>query len=126
MAWSNHRRMEIKPPSGLTLTWRLWRHCCCRYGFYPLLVAPIVTSGCLLSLYSSAGCDFLRVNIGFTPSNAAWNQSTAELGLFYYQSGIPDENTYKSALLDGCRPYREQFNTDFIEDDRTWKVAKIM
>ena len=116
----------MKAPSGLTLTWRLWRHCCCRYGWYPLLVAPIVTSGCLLSLYSSAGCDFLRVNVGFTPSNSAWSQSTAELGLFYYQSGIPDDNKYKSALLDGCRPYEDQFNIDFIEDDRTWKVAKIM
>lgn len=112
--------------SGLTLTWRLWRHCCCRYGWYPLLVAVIVTTGWLSSLYSSAGCDFIRLDIGFTPSNEAWNQSTAELGLFVYQSGESSMNKYHEAFVDGCQWYEDTFNEDFIEHDRTWKVARIM
>ena len=132
MSWTNNELPEERPkkstksPSGLTHTWRLWRHCCCRYGWYPLLVAPIVTTGCMLSLYSSAGCDFIRVDVGFTPSNPAWNQSTAELGLFLYQSEEPETNKYREALVDGCRWYEDDFNEDFIDDDRTWKVARIM
>jgi hypothetical protein len=133
MEWKNSQLDEEEPqnmkngsPSGLTHTWRLWRHCCCRYGWYPLLVAPLVTAGCLLSLHASAGCDFLRVNVGFTPSNEAWNQSTAELGLFFYQSGEPEINKYREALVDGCRWYEDDFNEAFIDDDRTWKVTRIM
>jgi hypothetical protein len=132
MTWKNPKleqeepKMNYKTGSGLTLTWRLWRHCCCRYGWYPLLVAPVVTAGCLLSLYSSAGCDFIRVNVGFTPSNEAWNKSTAELGLFFYQSGEPDMNKYRESLIDGCKWYEDAFNEDFIQDDRTWNVARVM
>lgn len=119
-------KMAIKTQSGLTLTWKLWRHCCCRYGWYPLFVAPVVTAGCMFSLYSSAGCDFIRVNVGFTPSNEAWNQSTAELGLFFYQSGEAEANKYRASLVDGCQWYEDIFNDHFIEDDRTWQVARIM
>jgi hypothetical protein len=115
-----------KTPSGLIYTWRLWRHCCCRYGWYPLVVAPIVTAGCFLSLYSSGGCDFLRVDVGFTPSNEAWNQSKAELGLFYYQSGIDDNEKLINSLTEGCQWYEDSFSEMFINDDRTWTVARIM
>lgn len=115
-----------KAPSGLIHSWRLWRHCCCRYGWYPLIVAPIVTAGCFLSLYSSGGCDFVRVNVGFTPTNDAWNQSTVEMGFFYYQSGIPHDDNLFDAFAEGCRPYESDFNDNFIQDDRTWKVARIM
>ena len=61
-----------------------------------------MTAGCLLSLYSSAGCDFLRVDVGFTPSNEAWTQSTAELGLFYYQTGVDNIDNIVGAVTDGC------------------------
>ena len=115
-----------KAPSGLQHTWRLWRYCCCRYGWYPLLVAPIVTVGCLLSIYSSAGCDFIRVDVGFTPSNTGWNNSTLELGLFLYQSGETDTNKYYAAFVDGCRSYTDEFVEEFVQDDRTWRVAQIM
>lgn len=80
----------------------------------------------MFSLYSSAGCDFIRVNVGFTPSNEAWNQSTAELGLFFYQSGEAEANKYRASLVDGCQWYEDIFNDHFIEDDRTWQVARIM
>ena len=127
----NHSEMFEKPkrfetPSGLIHTWRLWRHCCCRYGFYPLIVAPIITSGCLLSIYAAAGCDFIRVNVGFAPSNPAWNQSTAEIGMFLYQSGIPETNQIREALLGGCHTYGADFSATFIDQDRTWKVARVM
>ena len=115
-----------KTPSGLMHSWRLWRLCCCRYGWYPLLVAPIITVGCLFSLYSAAGCDFIRVDVGFTPSNTGWNSSTLELGLFRYQSGEEDTNKYYATFLDGCRPYTEEFLDEFVDDDRTWRVAQIM
>ena len=114
-----------KTSSGITVSWRLWRHCCCRYGWYPLLIAPIISAGCFLSLYSAGGCDFVRVNVGFTPSNDSWNSSTAELGLFFYQSGIKDKNKYRAAFLDGCRQYTDDFTDEFIQDDRTWKVARV-
>lgn len=108
-------------------TWRLWRNCCCRYGWYPLLVAPLVTAACILSLYSAGGCDFVRVNVGFTPTNVAWNQTEQiQVGLFLYQSGQPDSNRYRAAFLEGCREYSDEFVDSFVEDDRTWMVARIM
>ena len=119
--------MERRPASsGLRHSWRLWRYCCCRYGWYPLFVAPIVTAGCLLSLYSAAGCDFIRVDVGFTPSNPGWNQSTLELGLFMYQSDEVDTNKYRALFIDGCRPYPDELFEEFVENDRTWRVAQIM
>ena len=89
-------------------------------------MAPIVTVGCLLSIYSSAGCDFIRVDVGFTPSNTGWNNSTLELGLFLYQSGETDTNKYYAAFVDGCRSYTDEFVEEFVQDDRTWRVAQIM
>jgi hypothetical protein len=68
----------------------------------------------------------VRVDVGFPPSNTAWNQSTVDIGLFFYQSEEPETNKYLNTLFDGCRPYQGQFDNDFIQDDRTWKVARIM
>ena len=85
-----------------------------------------VTVGCLFCLYSAAGCDFLRVDVGFTPANAGWNTSTVELGLFFYQSYEEETNKYWSFFLEGCRPYTKEFHDEFVANDRTWKVAQIM
>jgi hypothetical protein len=115
-----------RTPSGLTGIWRFGRNYCCRYGWYPLLVAPLVTAGCVLSMYSAGGCDFLRVHVGFTPSNSAWNESSIELGLFLYQSRDEETNKYRAAFLEGCRGYSDDFVESFIEDDRTWSVSRIM
>ena len=120
------RAGKVRQRSGFAYSWKLWRHCCCRYGKYPLVVAPIITCACLMSLYASAGCDFVRVTVGFSPSNEAWNETTAELGLFFYQSGEPETNKYREALLDGCRWYDDDFDDSFIDGDRTWKVARVM
>jgi len=89
-------------------------------------VAPLVTVGCIFSLYSAAGCDFIRVDVGFTPSNTGWNSSSLKLGLFLYQSGEEDTNKYYAAFLNGCRLYPKELSDEFVEDDRTWKVAQIM
>jgi len=109
-------------------TWKLWRHCCCRYGWYSILVMPIITSGCLLSLYSSLGCSFVDLDVGFTPSNSAYNKSTASLGLFTVYTGNKndEENRFYNNILDGCEWYSDSFESCFIETDRTWKVARIM
>jgi len=107
--------------------WRVLRHCCCRYGFYPAFVAPIVTAACLLSLYSASGCDFLDLDVGFTPSNAAYNRSEASLGLFFYQrNDFEHSNKYRDRFHTGCVQYTDTFQRDFISQDRTWKVARIM
>lgn len=89
-------------------------------------MAPIITVGCLFSLYSATGCDFIRVNVGFTPSNTGWNSSKLELGLFLYQSGEEDTNKYYAAFVNGCRSYTDEFVDEFVQDDRTWRVAQIM
>ncbi|KAG7342039.1 hypothetical protein IV203_007131 [Nitzschia inconspicua] len=113
-------------PRCTSSSWRLWRHCCCRYGWYPILVAPFITFGCILSLYSSGRCDFIRVDVGFTPANEAWNDSTAELGLFFYQTGENHTNRYRATFLNGCRQYTDEFVDEFIRNDRTWNVSRIM
>jgi len=115
--------------SGFVQVWKLWRHCCCRYGFSPLIVAPIVTASCLLDLYSSYDCEFITVEIGFTPSNPSWNHSKATLGLFQYQSGFVEDSKdilSLEVLTEGCRIYPEDFESVFIEGDRTWQVGRIM
>ena len=106
--------------------WRLWRHCLCRFGWYPLFVAPLVTVACLLDLYSSTGCDFIRMDIGFRPANDVWSDSHAQLGLFSFDGNEMDRNKWKRAFNNGCRPYTDNFVNVFIEQDQTWHISRIM
>lgn len=66
------------------------------------------------------------MDIGFTPSNDGWNHSTVEFGLFHYQSGEPELDKYREVFVEGCRAYEGDFSEVFIDDDRTWKVARVM
>ena len=74
----------------------------------------------------------MTVNIGFEPSNLAWDQPTANLGLFYYQDGDamvvdnPKNQWYIEKFHAGCKKYDYIFSEYFIEGDRTWGVSRIM
>ena len=123
------RGMPVKTePSCFARYWRVWRNCCCRFGLLPLALAPILTAGFLLSIYSSAGCSFVDLQIGFSPNTPAWNQSQAELGFFYYTNyqEPPHSNPLRQKLQGGCYPYTNAFTNTFVIMDRTWKVARIM
>lgn len=118
-----------------TRTWKYWRHICCLHGSYPLAVAIIALAAFLLSLYSTTGCDYIAVDIGFIPSNAAYNnQSQANLGFFYLDhrkegsAVLEDHNNIMivDAFHGGCKLYSDLFQQDFIASDRTWRVARIM
>ena len=99
--------MGVEVPDGLVDAWRLWRHCLCRFGWYPLFVAPLVTCACILDLFSSTGCDFIRMDIGFVPVNEAWQDSRAQLGLFSYDSHQTDKNKWKRSFNNGCQPFSD-------------------
>jgi len=116
-------------PSGLTKAWRLWRHCCCRFGIFPLLVAPIVTLGCLLSLYSSTGCKFVELDIGFQPANEGWEgeESPIYFGLFYYYNSSAVRNlSYQDQLHEGCMSFSDELYSIYIDNDRTFKMTRVM
>lgn len=126
---NKRQRQTLPNGSRGNQTWKLWRHCCCRYGWYPLIVAPVVTVSCLMDLYSSYDCEFMEVEVGFTPLNPAWNQSKATVGLFQYQAGFSEENQeirFWKVLVEGCHSYSENFEEAFVDGDRTWQVTRIM
>lgn len=114
-----------KGTSGVTHIWKFWRHCCFRYGWYPLLVALVVSAACALDLYSFVSCQFLQINIGFNPSNSGWNQSTANVGIFFYETGALAEK-FGDNLAPGCQMYSDAFEQQFIDGDKTWQASRIM
>ena len=113
-------------PNGVVDAWRLWRHCLCRFGCYPLLVAPLVRCACILDLFSSFGCDYIRVDIGFTPVNDVWQDSRAQLGLFSFDSNQMDMNKWKRSLFNSCQPYSNEFTANFIKADKSWQIARVL
>lgn len=118
---------EFRKARGISRCWMVLRHSCCRFGWYPALVAPILTIACLLSLYSGGGCDFIRVDVGFTPQpNAGWNESQASLGFWYYEEEGAEHDFDYVPVYGDCAWYQDGFDEVFIENDRTWKVARIM
>lgn len=122
MAWTGKLR---DTPSGWTHIWKFWRHCCCRYGWWPLLVAFVCTAALVLDLYSSFSCDFLQVNVGFSPSNIAWNQSTVNIGIFFHEAESLG-NEFGDNIVDGCVRYSQEFQEQFIDGDKTWTATQIM
>lgn len=121
--------VERKVPSGLNSAWKLWRHCMCRNGFYPLIIAPFVTSAFFLDIYVSSGCDFVHVNIGIEPVNVAWNKSTLDLGLFSHRSD-EESNSNRNLMMETfhpqCKGYGPTFDEYFVDGDKTWKMAQII
>ncbi len=119
---------QTKLPSGLTSAWKLWRHCCCRHGFYPLIVAPFVTASFFLDIYCSVGCAFITLDVGFEPINEAWNQQKLEVGLFNMQSGSlsRSDNMYMNTFHPGCVPFDDLFKEYFVQGDKTWVMTQIL
>ncbi len=115
-------------PSGLNMAWKLWRHCCCRNGFYPLIVAPFITASFFLDVYCTVGCGFVNLDVGFQPMNDAWSKQKMEFGLFHYQSG--EQNVHTNSLMNsfhpGCTPFDSTFKEFFVEGDKTWVMSQIM
>lgn len=89
-------------------------------------MAPLVTCACFLDLYSSTGCDFIRLDIGFTPINEIWPEPNAKLGLFSFESGEIDRNRWKRSFNKGCRSYTANFEEFFVTTDQTWQISRIM
>lgn len=115
---------EIAP--GLTDVWKLWRHCLCRFGWYPIFVAPLITCAAFMDLYSSSGCDFIRLDIGFVPVNEVWPGPTAHLGLFGYDTFEVNSNRWKRSFNNGCQAYSPNFESAYIGADQTWQITRIM
>ena len=139
MRWNNNnnkssasttKEAPSSSPAGWVQAWSFWRHCCCRYGSYPLLLAPLLTVACLFDIYSFFGCQFVVVDVGFTPSNVAWNHSaTVNLGLFRAETDyFASDNGLGSNinLWNECHPYSDEFEDQFIDGDRTWLVSRVM
>jgi hypothetical protein len=117
--------VERNVPSGLSVIWKLWRHCLCRNGFYPVIVAPFVTAAFLLDVYASTGCRFIHLDVGIQPVNTAWNQTEADLGLFFFRERTEpsSSNFLMNTFHPECQAYDSVFNEFFIEGDKTWKVS---
>ncbi|EJK74800.1 hypothetical protein THAOC_03502 [Thalassiosira oceanica] len=118
------RKTQDDVADGSTVCWRLWRHCLCRSGWYPIFIAPLVTCACLLDLYSSTGCDFIRYDIGFDPINNVWSSSRAQFGLFSFESNQGGQNRLPG-FNEGCSAYSESFETTFIATDQSWPISRI-
>jgi hypothetical protein len=89
-------------------------------------VAPLVTCACILDVFSSTGCDFVRMDIGFVPYNDAWHDSLASLGLFSFDSNQRDKNKWKRSFNNGCQPYSDKFTSNFVGADQSWQIARIL
>ena len=116
-------------PSGVTQSWKLWRHCCCRNGFYPVLMLPLVTVGCLLTAYSSTGCRWVELDVGFTPNNEGWEYSSGmkDFGFFYqYDESVVHDSAIRGTFHPGCALHPDPFFENFIEGDRTFKMTRYM
>ena len=123
--------------TGIRDTWKLWRHCMCRHGWYPLIVAPFITAASVLDVYSSLDCKFIQVNVGFAPVNPEWTKPTIGAGFWTFQSDdelvlgfsnstrmtAPSESLF---TFPGCSQYSTEFKDSFIQGDRAWSAAAIM
>ncbi len=115
-------------PSGLRVAWKFWRHCCCRNGFYPLVVAPFITASFLLDVFCTVGCGYITLNVGFEPVNEAWKDEQLRFGLFNYQSGVEGANlnSYMNNFHPGCVGFNDLFKEFFVVGDKTWVMSQIM
>lgn len=92
------------------------------------MVVPIVTFGCFLSLYSSFGCKFVDVDIGFQPTNEGFSASEPYYfgPLFYHNESVVHDSMYRESLHTGCVAYPDNFYESFLKGDRTFKMIRVM
>ena len=94
---------------------------------YPVLIAILVTCACLLDVYGSMGCDFIRLEIGFEPVNDVWQDSGAQFGLFYFNNpGTITEDRSFASFNKGCQVYSTSFEANFISTDVSWNTSRFM
>lgn len=126
-AISPSRSLNDGAPSSPSPTRRLSRNYftfLCRYGWYPILVASTITGACLLDLYSSMSCEFLKVNVN---TDTGETRGHAFIGIYYRQSGSAFESgVFGDYLAEGCQAYSDEFETNVIAHDRTWQATRYL
>lgn len=120
---------HLKSNSEIKESWRPWRIFCCRNGYYPLIIAPIVSAAFLLDLYTTFGCNFIHVDIGFQPVNQGWNQQKLDVGIFFFNNhdvAFTDGGILMETFHRGCRRYTPNMNQDLIGSDQIWIISRII
>jgi hypothetical protein len=109
---------------------RSWRSCyfCCRNGYFPLLVALFLTVAFLLDLFTTFGCNFIHIDIGFKPENQGWNQDLLDVGMIFYNSHtqLTDGGRLMETFHEGCRRFTPLFNQYLIGYDQVWRVSRVI
>lgn len=113
--------------------WSLWRHCCCRYGKIPVPIMLFTSCGTILTLLTTFSCNFLKVDIGFEPSNNEWGEETLHVGPWYYRIGANEVSTDAEGLnsfidgfrRDSCSGYTNELKASFIDSDSVWQFARV-
>jgi hypothetical protein len=127
MKYQRQKEEGEKPSGCYSMLTRCRKFFCCSNGFYPLLVAPLVTAAWLLDVYGSLGCSFINLDIGVDPINIGWNRtSVLDFGLFYYSDSEGtnvDAPFYMETFHPECRKFEDIFSEYFIDGDKTWKVS---
>ena len=74
-----------------------------------------------MSTYSSLGCKFLTLNIGFNPTNIQWKRKVDFGPLSYSSSSLTSSDASESSK---CLSYPPDFYDKYISTDSTWKVLR--
>ena len=78
----------------------------------PFLVSLFSTIRFLLSTTSSLSCQFIKIDVGFIPSNVKFVSSTIDIGPWAYSRGK-------------CLAYPEDFTKVFIHKHASWGAARV-
>jgi len=86
----------------------------------PSLVTVFYFSAFILSSYSSLSCKFVTCYLDFLPLNVNIQQTHMDIGPWAFNSpGSADDTGYK------CWKYPSDFSNEFIENDSSWKLARV-
>lgn len=99
-----------------------WRWCC-RYGWYPVLVASSITAACLLDILSSMSCEFLKVHVD---NDTGESRGSVYIGIYFHQMGGFEDGQFGEYLAEGCQQYSDEFEANIIEGDRMWQATRYV